>query len=435
MTTEMFPSMAANDGPILAPKFAPNSVQSYSCTNAAVLSFEILEQDLPLVVSGTSDYLLLESDPLGWNKIATGLASCSTPPDLSYVLPDWIGNVSAAYWEQLMGMAFAIVWNSHYANVGWSAYTWASAFGNNTQPEFRQMVRGYYQVAWKDMIPTNATFGPMMADYFVALTGRRPAFAPSQGGSVTIFDMMSPPTGQRANCFAITAPDTWSLLDGLIPANLADIWIQYFANILPRWQSSIPMPSGPDSWKGYHKGMNAMNVSNLLKGGWIDAEYDRQTLDGNETADYSDDMRWNERMMYLSARATCSRRNGGLIGNTLAAGAIMQQRPTTRAWYQNFTVVPAVLRGNTMLYPCVESDGELIFAVTLTQQGANARAAMFRRSQLPWYAWQLAGMIAWNDEVTQADTKSASKWDKRKKQQGKASTSSTAPEHGGEDES
>jgi hypothetical protein len=438
MTTEIFPSMAANDGVGLPPLYEPNSVQAFTLCSPAVISCEPVLADFPVVVFGRSDFLIFDSDPLAWNKIATGLATSDAPPDLSYVLPDWIANPQAAFWEQLMGMAYAIVWSSHYANVGWSAQTWGTAYGNTTQPEFREQVRNYYQVAWPNMIPMNAVFGPMMANYFTTLTGRRPGIAATRGGTMTIFDMMSPPLGIRATNFTLLnrAPLVWELCDGMIPCNVADIWMQYFSKMLPRWQSSIPLPSGPDSWKGYNANMNNLVVSRALKGGLIDPAYDRQTLNGNETADFSDDMRWNERMMYLVARATTSKRNGGLVANTLSSGAILCQRESaTPAWFEEAVIVPPALRGNTICYATGEADGELAFAVALTQLGTQARAAMYHRQQLGWYAWQLAGMISWNDEVTQSTTASKSKWDKRKTETGKVSTSSTESEHGGGQES
>lgn len=432
-TTEWFPMMTMNN---IATQtvYAANSNAQFAGSNVACISYEPTTINWPQTGGNRADYLVNATEIVAWNKIATQLATSTEGVLETWIMPEWLGNVNALMWNQYRGMAFAILWNSHYQNVGWSAAVWNSAYSNNTQSEFRRQVRGYYNtVSLQTREPFNSTYGPMLADYFAAITGRRPGTNPNGGVKVTIFDYMCPPTGNRT----VVLNNAGLTQEGIIPVNLPDIWQQLLTSKLPKWQSSLPLPSGPDSLRGYFQGLKALAVpGSTLRGGLIDMNYYRQTLDGNETADYSDEMRWNERVMYLTAGATPRHLNAAVVADTLLADNFVKQRPIVEAFFMP-QMASGLQRCNTMAAPTVDENGQLIFAIAAAGNSQLTRQALYRKTQLAVASWQIDGLTAWNDELTQSDTTSKSmftKWGKND-MSGKASSSSTEPSLGGEDSS
>jgi len=405
MTTQFFPFLtsAPLNGRV---SFNPNSNIQFAGSSPNCISYEPVAQNWPQNGGGRADMLINATDPTAWNKVATGLAVCAEGIIDEFILPEFIGNVNNSFWSQMRGMGFATVWNSHYSNIGWSSLTWNSAYLNNQQPEFRRQIRNYYStVAQTTRAPYNSKMGPFLANYFSSLLNARPGYS-GDVKKVTVFDYIAPPTGS----YNVTSDVFGNILETVIPQNLPDVWLQLMAARLPKWQSSFPNPNGPDSLKGYFKELRALAVpGNAIRGGLVDQKYYRSTVDGNETADWTDEMRWNERIMYVNVPALPSYFNATPVIGTNAAGDYPTQRPVIQAFFM------AQLAGglqitNTMSVPKTDETGNQIFALAPTAQVQGTRTALYRRTQLSVATWQFADNFAWDDELTQGEVTSKSKY-------------------------
>jgi hypothetical protein len=430
-TTEWYPMLtqALSNNNVF---FAANSNAQFAGTDCRCTSFEPTRLDWPQPGNERGDYLVYETEVVAWNKVATGL--CAPAESVNNDdLPEWVGNVLSVFWAQLHAMSYAVVWNSHYANLGLASQTWDDAFLNNHHPEYRRQVRKYYAAqARLTREPSNAMFGPMMADYYAALTARRPGTTPKCTVKATIFDMICPPRGT----YISVIDDDGNLKLGFCPSNLPDIWIQYFSQTLPKWQATFPLPNGPDSLCGFYQGLVPMQIAGSLhKGGLIDPKYNRNALEGNETPDESDEMRWNERVMYFNSDATPRHNNDGVYPASHVFGFLVKQRPITPTWFM--APIPSNLPiANTLNIPMTNDIGELIFAIALAADAARMRNALYRKSRLATYGWQLRGMVAWNTTLAQDKSESKSAWSSYEasaiKSEGKESASQPTPPSGGE---
>jgi hypothetical protein len=428
MVSQAFPPLTA-DTSATNTRFAANSNAQFYMSNAASIQFYETTQNWPQAGNTRADYLINATDVTGWNKVACGLAVSSEGIVDNFILPEYLGNVNAAYWSQLRSLMFAVVWSSHYANVGWSADTWDTAYSNNTMPDFRALVRKYYAVTNSSMREQqNAAFGPMLADYFAAITNKGLGYCTRGNSNITIFDQMCPPTGVHNTVTDNTG--TW--LDMAIPIVVPDVWMQLMAECLPMWQCSFPVPNGPDSAVGFHKGLRAVAIPGSANiGGLVQGEYYRQTIDGNEGADWADEVRWNERLIHVSGYGTPTYLNDAAVASTLAAGEYAKQRYITQPSYIP-TIATGVQAANTMVVPNVDSDGQQVFQIGTTVNLTLMRRILYGQSRQAIPTWQLGNSIAWNDLLNQSSAQSTSRWTNYEKKPvpGKADSSSTQPEQG-----
>jgi hypothetical protein len=293
------------------------------------------------------------------------------------------------------------------------------------------LVRGYYAITNSDIREQQySVFGPMLADYFAAVTNKGLGYCTRGNTHVTIFDQMCPPTGVHNT----VVDNTGAWLDMTIPVLLPDVWMQLFAEKLPKWQSSFPVPNGPDSATGFCQGLRAVAIPGAVNiGGLVEPDYYRQTIDGNETADWSDEVKWNERLIHVSGFGVATYLNNAAVASTLAAGEVAKQRFITQPSYIP-TLATGIQAANTMVIPNVDATGQQVFQIGTTVNLTQMRRILFGQARQAIPTWQLGDNVAWNDLLNQASTESKSQWSKYKHKRvpGKADSSSSQPEQEGE---
>jgi hypothetical protein len=385
------------------PVLAPNSTEALTLYNVAGI-LPTVPVAYPVTSPGNADYICPSTDPIAWNKVATGLAVVAGTDPFDTQL-DWVGNVNAVYWQQLRSNVFAAFWSSHYANLGWPTIAWNTAFANTTLPAFRELARGFYAiVARTGKAQANAAFGPMMADYFTSLTGAGLGCWEYGDRVVTIFDCMCPPKNARPGALTAAGPDTF-----LVPQILPDVWVQALVAKVPKWQSSFPTSSGPDSLAGFSSGLTPVTMPNGNLGPTIDPRYYRATIRGNETLDASDEARWNSRISYVAGSARIR-----LLDNTLYAGVAGANDFLFPHQVLDIQGLPPIQDGlqaaNTLFHPTVSDTGQILFAVSTPANMQLVRRAMYRQVRLSVATWQVSSAIAWNDIQDLADTSIESAW-------------------------
>lgn len=395
----------------------PDSVQQFACSDVRCTTFEPTSENFPQGLVPRPSYLINQTDQLAWNKVAVGLCTNSEAVELDWRLPDKIGNVQDAFWSQMQAMVYAAFWNSHYCNIGWGGEIWDTAYTNTTMPEFRQQAQGYYAIVARDRRkPANTAFGPMLADYFCAITKRRPASNTNEGNKVTVFDYICPPTGS----YKVIFNDSGEVRGNIIPVNITDIWMQLMTKCLPKWQSSFPVPNGPDSLKGFWKGLVNAFVGAGFIGGLVDQAFYRLCIDGNETVDFSDETRWNERVMYNTTPAIPLFLNGTAVAESILTLQSVKLRGILNSQFTSPSQANGLPASNTMAIPTVNFQGKIIFAGGLPTQVQQTRLALYQKTQLAVSTWQFGMQVAWNDDLTQGDTSSKSKFSKYRKRADKA---------------
>lgn len=393
--------------------FAPNSAAQGKYSNCQSIRFPLTQADWPQTTTGRADIMVNMTDEMAWNKVVTGLATAE-PVLEAFILPEWVGNVNSAYWESLRSMAFAVTYTSHYANMGWPSSVWNTAFTNNTMNSYRDIVRQFYAIATSDHSTQKCTRqGPYLASYHHALWKTRLGITP---GGATIFDSICPPTTTYCNVILPNGADQ----DIYTPGCLVDIWMQLMAEGLPRWQSSFPLPNGLKSLMGYSKGLKALVVpGNVVIGGFIDPQYYMQTINANETADFSEDVRWNERLGYLAGQGVMTYINGAGVVGAPAVNTFPKQRFAAAIAYLPPRVA-GIQASNTMMFPNTDNAGQLIYSIGPAVNMLLIRQAEVRTSQLSVAGWQLGNAVAWNANIAQTEVATHSKWSRApQRQEGK----------------
>jgi len=427
-TSQVYPMMIS-DAVNVDVVWAPNSVQQFASSNAMGVSNEPVQQVWPQPGGNRSDFLINATEVVAWNKVATGLCTSTEGCESGFVLDETIGNFNNAYWSILRSMAFAVTWCSHRLNVGWGGNIWDTAYSNTSQAAFRENIRKYYNTVSNDnRAPSNSGYGKMLAGYFAKVIGNRLGFNPPGGDNITIFDYICPPTGS----YQIVLSHGGNVLENVIPINLPDLWMQLFAEFLPKWQSTIPLPQGPDSAEGYYAGLTSMRIpGNQFRGGLCNPEYYKQTLDDNETADFTDDVRWNERLMYLEATAIPSFVNGVPLLDTNPVNFYPKQRTMVQTNFMP-NIATGVVSSSTMSNPNCDLNGSIVYAVGTVNNVLQTKEALYKRVKLSIEGWQVGNMIAWKTDTNQGPEKNKSRFAKYNNNESTNSNSSSAEASPGE---
>lgn len=385
-------------------RYAPNNIAQSKYCNAASIRFVPTVNDWPQDQSRRADYVMNQTDPIAWNKVMLGLAVCSEPATLSYVMPEWIGNSSSALWTSSYAFAFFMAWTSHYSDIGWSAGTWDNAYTNNTMNSFREIIRMYYAiVSQENKAQQRVGAGAMLNDHFYKMFGARLGASAS---GCTVFDCMCPPTGTRVTTINAVGAD----VAGVIPVLVADVWMQSMTKGVPRWQTSFPTPLGADSTKGYSNGLLIVRLpGNAVIGTFIMPKYYRPALQGNETADFTDDHRWNERLAYVNSGATTSFMTGAAFPQALPANVTPYQRQPINIPGQPLQAT-SLHSHNTMCWPTCDDTGQILFAIAPAAQMATTNNACARIAALSLPCWQLSNVFANTNLLLESSTQSVSKW-------------------------
>lgn len=402
-TTRAVPCMPVDVAGV-STRFAANNIAQSKYCNAASVRYVPTVANWPQDQSRRADYIMNQTDPIAWNKVMLGLAVCSEPATLSYVMPEWIGNSSSALWTSSYAFAFFMAWTSHYSDIGWTASTWDNAYTNNTMNSFREVIRMYYAVVSRDNKEQKRVgAGAMLNDHFYKMFGARLGASAS---GCTVFDCMCPPTGTRITTVSAAGADVL----GVVPVLVADIWLQSMTKGVPRWQTSFPTPLGPDSTKGYSNNLIIVRLpGNAVIGTFIMPKYYRPALQGNETADFSDDHRWNERLAYINSGATTAYMTGAAFPQALAPNVTPYQRQPFNIPGQPIQAT-SLHSHNTMCWPICDDTGQILFAIAPAAQMVPTNNACARISALSLPCWQLANVFANTDLLLESSSQSISKW-------------------------
>jgi hypothetical protein len=426
-TVQVFPSMTAAvpTAPVL---FTPDSAQQFRVFSTNCVSLVPTIVDWPQLP--TRGLMLVNAtDPIAWNKVAVGLSTGFEKAGDSYQLAEYLGNIKAAWWEQCVSTVFACFWTSFLSVWGWSADTWNSVYTNNgIMSAFRTQARSFIaNVPSALKVQEPVYMGVFLQNLWEAQTGCRLGTNSWSTNTVTVFDNYAPRNGDSS-----TVADNAATYSHCTPCVMPDVLCQVFLSKIPQFQTSFPVPSGPDSTRGFYAGLKALGLSdNINAGGLVDPDHVQFMLDADCTADFTDPVRWNERLIYVGGVAAPTYMDATPVATGLPAGIFAITRSYTPA-----PGFPALAGGlfaaNTFCYATTDLNGRYTYAITTVANIAIYRRAMYNQARLNYSAWLINDVLPFDTTLRSGNEAIKSRFTKYINQ-GKVGSASTSLARGGED--
>jgi hypothetical protein len=347
---------------------------------------DTVQNNFPRDVIRAPQAVLVDTDPVAWNKIALGVAVVPTAMPTGGRLFKPIGNGYCKYWQMLVGRTYAAAAQLHVASLGLGVELWNSAYENSDLIKIRELVRAHFTTmvgsSGKMAMPNMAR---IISALYAGIHGRQPAV---NSAGLTPFE-------NRYPCFRLGAINqAGTAFFEVSPIWLTDQWIYTHAKVVPRRFSPIPPSLGQDSMTGLATDTMDLTIIDATHFGNPTIKQ-LNVINQYSTRDMTDDEYWNLRVCYLLFGSYVIGANpfpdyvptgvfkflGGVNYPTAGFAApvaldIIKPAPTPidPAWGTN-TLAFGLSSGSTMWFPLIDASGAVPYL-------ADVRATAITASQV-----------------------------------------------------
>lgn len=349
----------------------------------------------PIKSSVSADYRIYETSPSVWNKVILGLA---TAPNLNgeplNMLPAHYGDPRVNLWERLDAIPMMVSWGVYYVLFQMTAAAWDSGYTSNDSQWIQNRVRQTFCTSHRSGTILPARFAQICRTLQQEMFNRTPVTAvTSVGGSpisITHYERWLPGSTYASTWtvagLADDTPPVW--YDCFVPVLLTDLYLQYFADKVPRAISAFPPPFGSDSTQGYNHDLIVHRNNTLgLVGPYLEKEL-CAVYPMNEGPQLSDAVLWNIRLWFSSPSYQPLNYAGG-------SPAEVFPQPALKPIGRQVPLLPGeahptgLARMNTVCFPSIDTTGARIIPYLTAAESVRYIQACNRAIRLAMPAWLL----------------------------------------------
>lgn len=393
--------------------FAVNTSEQFQVSDVFARIWQLSVADWPLNnVVPQASAAITQTDWIAWNRVMLKLSMApNMPPVLATKMPNWLVNYNNAAYIGVHTVALAAMWQSYLDVLGMDQSTWSTAYALTNLTAAPDLVKSHNTMARLSatgMAPLHpkAQQSPTLRAYMKAFLGCRPSYTQDgQNDDVSIFDTLFPNPVPWAVSYYYNGA-AYVQMAGLSPHTVADTWIRFFAQSLPKYQNAYPPPFGTKSTMGYSDGdMRQILLGANLQGPNIDAAAMIPAVPTNNIRDDSDNSRWNQKLAYYFANAAPTFWSGAALADVPPAGYFPVQRKIlyNAAYLAAFNQPDARWRLTETCRALQDENGYTIFPLTTAVNITSVQRACQRIITLNASAWLFNNLSAL-PSVPNADT-------------------------------
>jgi hypothetical protein len=249
-------------------------------------------EDFPKTLNKSPNAILLDTDPVAWNKVALGVSVVESRIPTGGRLYKPIGNGQAKYWQMLVARTYAVAANLHISALGLCRIIWNTAFETTNLIKAREIVRAHFtHTLGTTPTPAMPNMGRALADFYYHVISKQ-AGVNSSGLSVLenrLPNIRIGPLDQEGDS-----------LFNICPVYLADAWIYAHAQSVPRRFAPFPPSLSKQSMTGIIKPGTSLTAIAADRYG-NPVSHPKTTLTQYQTPDWSDEEVWNMRVFWMAA--------------------------------------------------------------------------------------------------------------------------------------